>query len=204
MWSSLRRVAPGDVICLAPSFHGTKDQMGLPICPRCGCLFFLSCRLPLYLSQWGCPFAPGVAALCARACSPQLPCTGPCWRPAKYASGSPLPTRGSLALMPRIIFTVTGRNSGNRMLMRHPPSREAWKQPRRCPSPLTWQAQVIVPTRPPLTPTARLLARVTGIQKTSAWRSAMGAASGARIRSRHSTECQLRPDLAARGRAGAM
>jgi len=28
-----RRVMTGDVICLTPSFHGTKDQMGMPICP---------------------------------------------------------------------------------------------------------------------------------------------------------------------------
>mmetsp|Transcript_99496 Transcript_99496/g.160424 ORF Transcript_99496/g.160424 Transcript_99496/m.160424 type:complete len:681 (+) Transcript_99496:56-2098(+) len=28
-----RRVSTGDTICLVPSFHGTMDQMGLPICP---------------------------------------------------------------------------------------------------------------------------------------------------------------------------
>ena len=30
----IRRVSTGDIICLVPSFHGTMDQMGLPICPR--------------------------------------------------------------------------------------------------------------------------------------------------------------------------
>jgi len=28
-----RRVLPGDIVCLVPSFHHTMDQMGLPICP---------------------------------------------------------------------------------------------------------------------------------------------------------------------------